>query len=547
MYRLLIVDDEPIIVEGLVELFSGPEFPELEVHQAFDGREALDVAARLRTDIVLTDIAMPEMDGIALQREIAKLWPRCRVVFLTGYNDFELVQAAMRGGAVDFVLKTEGDEPIVAALRKAIRSIEEQMTSERLLAQARSSLEAALPLLRKEFLLELLQGEKGGLAARRKRFAELRIPLDPDRPVHVAIGRVDRWPEEMTDSDKSLLLFAVNNIMEEHVAGRLNMTHLTAEQHRLVWLCQEPEEDRAPSLGDDARLVHTFLKGTLESVQAACKSVLKLPCSFVLSSEAYEWETLPLKYDRLQLLFERGLGLGSEMLLTDERIFAAGRRSERAGLKRVRLLERYLASMERERFFECFQETIDEVGDPKTLQTGLPLEVFYELAALLIGALNRLELFQAVSERVNIGKLLSIREHESWQEAAEFMRRTAELVFEYGGEENEQETHEVVRTLRHYIEANLDGDLSLTRLSDVVHLTPFYVSRLFKMHTGTSLTDEIAERRIERAKRLLAETHLKIHEVGARIGYDSAPYFTRFFKKMTSLTPQEYRDSLKKI
>ena len=545
MYRLLIVDDEPIIVEGLAELFGGPDFPHLEVHQAFDGKEALDIAARLRMDIVLTDIRMPEMDGIALQREIAKLWPRCRVVFLTGYNDFALVQAAMRGGAVDFVLKTEGDEPIVAALNKAIRSIEEQMTSERLLAQARSSAEAALPLLRKEFLLEILNGEKKGVQERRKRFAELRIPLDPDRAVHIAIGRVDRWPEDMPDSDKPLLLFAIDNILGEHIGGRLNTTQITVEQHRIVWLCQEnPLSSESP---EDPRGAHTFLKGTLESVQAACKMYLKLPCSFVLSEEAYEWETLPLKYDRLQLLFERGLGLGSEMLLTDERVFAAGRRGERPGLRRVRLLERYLASMERERFFEVFREVVEEVGDPKTLQTGLALEVFYELAAMLITALNRLELFHTVSERVNLGKLLSIREHGTWPEAAEFLRRTAELIFEYGSEENEQETHEVVRTLRQYIEANLDGDLSLTRLSDVVHLTPFYVSRLFKMYTGKSLSDEIAERRIERAKRLLAETHLKIHEVGARIGYDSAPYFTRFFKKMTSLTPQEYRDLLKKI
>lgn len=545
MYRLLIVDDEPIIVEGLAELFGGPAFADLEVHFAFDGNEALVSAERLRMDILLTDIAMPEMDGIELQREMTRLWPRCKVVFLTGYNDFEYAQSALRGGAVDFVLKTEGDEPIVAAVRLACRSIEAEMNAARLLEGAQASLEAALPLLRKEFLMDLLQGDQRGHGLRRERFAELRVPLDPSRPVHLAIGRVDRWSEELSDSDKSLLLFAINNMLEEYTGQMLSLAHVTNEQHRLIWLCQSAQ--RSSSRAEDERLAHTFLKGTLESLQSACNHYLKLPCSFVLSSEAVEWESLPIKFDRLSLLFDRGLGLGSEMLLTDERLFAAGRPNERAGMRRVRLLERYMASLDRERFFESFQELLNEVGDPKTVQTGLPLELFYEIAALLIASLNRMDLFQVVSERINIGKLLSIREHDTWQEAAAFLMRTAELVFEYGDEGNKEETNEVVRTLLHYIETNLDGDLSLTRLADIVHLTPFYVSRLFKQHAGISLTDSIAEQRIEGAKRLLAETFLKIHEVGARVGYDSAPYFTRFFKKMTALTPQEYRDSLKKI
>jgi two-component system response regulator YesN len=551
---MLIVDDEPIIVEGLSELFSQSDHP-LEVYQAFDGLEALAIARKLRIDILLTDIEMPEMNGIELQKEVQRLWPRCKSIFLTGYNEFDYIQSSIRGGAIDYVLKTEGDDSIVASVKKAIRVIAEEVTYEGLIENARSSLKLALPALRKEYLTGLLEGEASSSAARRERFEQFDVPLNPDLPVVMAVARIDRWREDATGGDKVLFAYLINNIFEEFLALEFDLTHFRGNHERLIWLLQPKAESgfrqaivSEPPLraGADAEAgLHAYLLGMLESVQDACSRYLKLTCSFVVSSEPIEWDALSSKYERLSQLFGRGLGLGSQMLLSDDRAMESGDEKARSKVKRIRMLDQYLLQKERVKFEHLFDEITEAVGEPALLTAGLPLEVFYELSAIFIPHLNRFEVLGAAQGHAIQDKLFSIREHRSWREASGFFRKLAEILFESMEGGKEQETSEVVEQLHRYVEEQIDGDLSLNRLAEFVYLTPFYLSRLYKQKTGDTLSDYIKSRRIEVAKRLLGESNLKIHEIGMRIGYDSASYFTRFFKKTTSLTPQEYRDSLK--
>lgn len=538
MIRLLIVDDEPIIVEGLYELFQQMTHLELEIHQAFDGIEALNIAKTLRMDIILTDIEMPEMSGIQLQKEINQLWTRCKFIFLTGYNDFNYIQETTRRGAVDFVLKTEGDEPIVAAIEKAVQSLHEEISFEKLINHARDQMRKVLPELQREYLTQLLQGDHDPSPNRFSRLKELGIPLNEEEPVIVVLGRIDEWRADINYKDKFLLIYAINNIVEEFFSANYRIAYVTGDQNRMIWLMQPASRmESTPA----------FLLGTMEAVQSACRQYLKLPCSFVVSSEPYEWSQLSLKFDRLSLLFERGLGLGTEMLLSDERIFTRTHESVRSPIKRIRLLDQYLTQRDKQRFFSHYTEMMAAVGEPEALHSGLSLEIFYELTAIFISQINRLNLFPLLSEEMNISKLLSIREHHSWQEVTSFFEKLATLIFECIVEETEQETNEVVQTIQAYVESNISGDLTLNRLSSLVYLTPFYVSRLYKMKTGNSISDYITETKIQKAKQLLSETPLKIHEVGHAIGYESASYFTRFFKKITQMTPQEYRDSVKKI
>ncbi len=539
MLRMLIVDDEPIIVEGLSELFQQTDHLELEIHQAFDGVEALEIASKLRIDILLTDYNMPEMDGHELQLAITRIWPRCKVIFLTGYNDFEYIQTTMRSGAQDFVLKTEGDETILAAVEKTIRAISEDHSFDRLIRDARTQMEQSLPAMRKDLLQALLNGDPEAMHRRHRSFGDLGIPLDADSPVYVILGRIDRWREDMANGDRELFLFSVQNIVSEYFAAGFALTSFLAGSGRLVWLLQPA----AGNAGGEREIV----LGTLESIQSACKLYLKLTASYVVTCDAVPWEQLPQAYDRLSLLFEKGLGLGEEMLLSDERLFAEERQPASAGVRRIRLLDQYLTNKDEARFFAHFEELMQAMEDDQTLQTGLALEVFYELTAIFISHLNRLDLFTDWSRSAHVGKLLSIREHRSWQEVHAFFRGLARDLFSRMHSGNEEASSEVVRTIHEYIEANLHGDLSLNRLADLVYLTPFYVSRLYKQITHRSISDYIADKRVAAAKQLLGETPLKIHEVGMRIGYDSPAYFTRFFKKMTRMTPQEYRDSLKKI
>lgn len=105
----------------------------------------------------------------------------------------------------------------------------------------------------------------------------------------------------------------------------------------------------------------------------------------------------------------------------------------------------------------------------------------------------------------------------------------------------------VINHIHKYIKDNLQEDLTLTKIANQVYLNPSYLSRFYKQYTGKKLSDYMNELKIIKAKQLLKDNKLKINEIGFQLGFKSPSYFTSFFKKMTTLTPNEYRVSLKKI
>ena len=124
MYRMLIVDDEPAIVDGLTELFSECGM-DLDVWKATSAEEALAIVRKMRVDVVLSDIRMPEKNGLQLIDEIIAYWPSCKVIFLTGYSEFEYAYAAFQKNVENYILKHEDDATLLAAVQAVVDKLDE--------------------------------------------------------------------------------------------------------------------------------------------------------------------------------------------------------------------------------------------------------------------------------------------------------------------------------------------------------------------------------------------------------------------------------------
>ena len=114
-YRLILADDHALIVEGLRSLLAA-EFDIIAV--ASDGRELVRQVEQLQPDAVLLDIAMPLLNGIEAGRQIKKLAPKTKLLFVTQNPDREYVQVALRLGASGYVLKQSAVRDVVNALRE---------------------------------------------------------------------------------------------------------------------------------------------------------------------------------------------------------------------------------------------------------------------------------------------------------------------------------------------------------------------------------------------------------------------------------------------
>lgn len=116
MISLVIVDDQPAVREGL-RMRLALEADMQIVGEACDGQEALDIVPRLHSDIVLMDMEMPVMDGLAATKALQSLAPECRVIMLTIHDDEATCKRANEAGAAGFVSKHADDSVLLDAIR----------------------------------------------------------------------------------------------------------------------------------------------------------------------------------------------------------------------------------------------------------------------------------------------------------------------------------------------------------------------------------------------------------------------------------------------
>ena len=120
MKTLLVVDDELLIAESLRGMLAQAFEGRLEVACCCTAAAALSLAERQRVDILLTDINMPGMSGLALHRAMMEKHPQCQVIYLTGYSDFEYARTAVDQHAFAYILKGEGDDVVTGAVERAL-------------------------------------------------------------------------------------------------------------------------------------------------------------------------------------------------------------------------------------------------------------------------------------------------------------------------------------------------------------------------------------------------------------------------------------------
>jgi NarL family two-component system response regulator LiaR len=116
--RVLLVDDHGMVRKGLMAYLRNQ--PDIEVvGEARNGREAIAGCERLSPDVVLMDLIMPELGGVAAIRQIHQRWPELQVLALTSFQDKELVQDALQAGAIGYLLKNVSGEDLARAIRSA--------------------------------------------------------------------------------------------------------------------------------------------------------------------------------------------------------------------------------------------------------------------------------------------------------------------------------------------------------------------------------------------------------------------------------------------
>lgn len=501
MWSVMLVDDEPAVVEGLRDHVDWVSFGAEVGGVAYNGREALALFERLKPNIVITDIYMPGMDGLELMEAIRTRAPHTAFVILSGYDTFEYAQRSLRFGAVDYLLKPATLDEITAVIGKAVQHCRDSVLRRRL--------EEELPCLREYFLLRLLRNDGN---AEEAQFLGLSALLEG--PFSVALVSLER-PRETSEADWQMMrLFARDAATGDGVYA---LPH---------WGSEMPVVLHRPA---DAS---GWCRALLEKLQAGCAATVTIGLSRSAPTvrEAYAQAREALGYK--EILGTGRLISGDRVTLEADMLPAYPLEQNRSLLEAIRYGDAGEVSRQVRELYRSLKKA------PASYVRGVSLEL-YGLAATAMS-----ERGQAMEELCPLEQFWTGVGTASPEEVGAWVE---DRLCEVAGRLNvrrETRHNRVLKELEVLIAARYAEDLTLESLAKSVYLSRTYVAWLFKQLKGCSFLEYLTRFRMEKAKELLVATDRSVCDIAEQVGYKNAAYFSRIFREHFGQMPSELRRGL---
>lgn len=493
--RLLVVDDELIQRSGIKHLCDWEAHGFVIVGEAAGGQEGMRLVAETRPDIVITDILMPGMDGIAFTQKVKEAYPEVAVVVLSGYDNFEYVKSLFKLGVDDYLLKPKLNRDDFLALLYQLRR-------RKVTGEAKSSLGG---------LLRRLFERDGNTPALRTEFAAALPGLDPDKPCCLLVGGVCGQALHHADLPQLEAAAAVLHPAPYALC-------LTGEGEAAI-LFQVREDSR-----EQARMLAEALGARFDA-----------PLLLAAGAEPGPLGELPRLYDECLHELEYGFYHPERQLLfcgeTPREAVEFPQAELRAALDPLELsrardvLQRYVESAARSGGTEVF-------AFKKQLEGGLYdviralTEAGFEVAGL---QREKLLFFRQIDRSVTVRELAEVLD-------GIFTRFGQAADSALGMREND-----LFIRMRQYIDQNIEQDIRLSDLATRFHLNYTYLSTLFRQRTGEHFTHYLSRVRVEKAKQLLQNENNSIQQVSDQVGFASQGYFAKIFRRFTGLPPRDYQ------
>ncbi len=537
MLRLLLVDDEIDVANYFTKIITTSFEHQLEVTTCYSAKEALQTLEEIRIDIIVSDIKMPHMNGLEMVQQVRTRWPKCQIIFLSGFQEFDTIYESIQQGHVRYLTKLESKEVIVQTVQEVITEIQERIGKEKEIIQLEEQVKEAHPLLRNRCVEQVLFGVVGSQDIVQSRLNTLDIPIDLSHPLWIvgAFVEVSGGADVTQISEKELYL---KNIVYANMSKDFTVAYYRSEMGMYIWILQ-------PLAGKE--LGSRDILTPLEYAQSEIKQLGGDEVSFVYTSSMLGFAEVRETYRQIKqrLGYRQGELGGSIVALSVAEPFVHGNVeiSDRiAELLKVRELEGYIEFGSKTKTLELLHYYLDPLSTVDSFSCSSALEIYYRIACVVLKYVNEWNLTTDLIEVIDIDKLLRVDVHSNWRQATEYLITLVDTIMNHRFSTHQAETHNSVAKVVNYIHNNIDADLSLVRMADLVNYNPAYLSRLFKESMDINLYDYILGMRMNKAVELLLKSNDKIQDIAQAVGYDSSPSFARAFRKYTGKTPSEYRE-----
>lgn len=518
MYSIFLVDDEHIELEMMRDFIRWEDMGIYVAGTAANGKEALEKIRVIQPDIILTDVKMPIMNGIELATQVSEEFNWIKVVFLTGYDEFDYVKSALNVGAVGYILKPLDLEEIAGAMERVKHKCEEVRMNNR-------SIQVTKMNIIKELIYEKKPERRTNLLSSYDRLEQ----SGHNTAVTLVLCSVDPEPLQkhdvpIEDSATSLEEF-INQYCEEHGAK--------------ATLISNTEGECCLLLGADEQQMHRKVWGGLSD---AVNQRFHFTVTIMVSERYDTLDNLHLLYDDVKKLTNERYYVGSGHVIylgdvegnfnskemppfSENELFDAVLQNqfERA----ASYLQEYFSSLVYLRIYKkhvcSWAINLTDQLDKQMNNLGMDIYKQIESRADLYDFIYGCELIIDVE-----AKLIQV------------VQQTIELMMNRSTDKNAK----IVSQLATLIQNTYHEQITISSLSSQVYLSPNYLRSIFKENTGVTIHEYITKVRLEKAREMLSDPSLRIHDIALKVGYESASYFCSLFLKSQGVTPNEYRKNL---
>lgn len=524
MIRAMVVDDESFIRKGVIAMLNRELEEKIEFFEAENGFKALQICKEEMPHLVISDIHMPGCNGLDFIRQLRAINRSQIVIVISGYENFQYAKEAISLGVKEYVTKPIKRAEFIAIIVKYIHDIKENEKHVRQEIMKRIKREKIESQLKQNLILQLLtNGENTENALVAKKLQEVEILTGKELSQCALIQyRIKRTREA------DYIDFAVKNMTDE----------ILGADDKVEPFLTVPLKEGILAVIFDGIKGKNINKHSRNALIECCNKIKRYCGADVFVGIG---ETIYL----ISNLYQSYEGA---MEALDYKIYQQG--------SCIQFCSDMAESMEKPAFdFRPLIQSIKEIEEQKVMKpfmeiAKLPpsranlkgLRHAYEQIIMLLH--KELMLYEMVDSEAlippsNFGDLWNV--FELRKEMFRYMGQGKKILEASAGElPNKKLFIEILR----FVDSNITEDIDLNTVAEQFNRSPNYISSLFKKGGKEGFSDYVKNKRIEIAKKLLADCTIPISNVAELCGYPNSKYFSVVFKKLTGYTPKKYRNSL---
>jgi two-component system response regulator YesN len=522
MYSVFLVEDEVVVREGIRVSIPWESTNYALVGEAPDGEMALSILKDVKPDILVTDIKMPFMDGLALSRLVKKAQPWIKIIILSGHDEFQYAREAISIGVEEYLLKPVSAADMLKALDKVAQGIEEEKRKLDSLESLKRQALSTADVLRERWLGSLVTGEVDTADAIEKARGHGIDLISRHYAVMIADFSIDGDDfRELAKANHTALAYAAQ--VPETIA-------FSPGGDRVVLIVKGP----TPEAIEDA--TYALAQGLQYETERNSK------CSIAvgIGSAVERVGGIPRSYAEAVRSIKFLASTGRRGIMGINDIHAISEADlMRLGNDPVADKLRYTSRGDVECLVEQYAAMI---GDNPAKSGFIGYYLLYDIIVAASAIIRELggDLRAVFPEPLQQDKLAEIAGSQELFVAE--TRRIVSAVVECREASGEGRYGGMVLKAKRYIDENFaKPGISLHSVASFVNVSPNHFSTVFSQESGESFIEYLTCVRIDRAKRLLVSTQMKSADIAYEVGFNDPHYFSFIFKKNTGMTPRDFR------